>query len=100
MNFGLNQWNKVFSRMLGFDVIEVMTLSGHPSIINKILLSCHLHWNFSEITMFQGSVKDGVSSNKKYKMWQFRPLQLFDYIAINLSDQLPEILKISGLYLF
>ena len=38
MNFEQIQWTKVFSRMLGLVVMEGMTLSGHPSIINKIIL--------------------------------------------------------------
>ena len=36
MNFGLNLWNKAFCRMHGLVVIEGMTLSGHPWIINEI----------------------------------------------------------------
>ena len=35
MNFGLNLWNKVSSRMFGLVVIEGMTPSGHLSNINE-----------------------------------------------------------------
>ena len=38
MNFGQNLLNKVFFRMFDLVVMEGMTLSGHPSIINK--MSC------------------------------------------------------------
>ena len=37
MNFGLNLWNKAVCRIHGLVVIEGMTLSGHPWIINEIL---------------------------------------------------------------
>ena len=37
MNFGLNLWNKAVCRMHGLVVIEGMTLSGHPWIINEIM---------------------------------------------------------------
>ena len=36
MNFEQMQWNKVFYRMYVLAVIEVMSLSGHLSNINKI----------------------------------------------------------------
>ena len=36
MNFEQILWNKVFCRMFGLVVIEVMTLSGHLSNINEI----------------------------------------------------------------
>ena len=38
MNFGLNLWNKAVCRMHGLVVIEGMTLSGHPWIINEIYI--------------------------------------------------------------
>ena len=36
MNFGQILWNKVFCRMFGLVVIEVMTLSGHLSNIDEM----------------------------------------------------------------
>ena len=35
LNLEQLQYNKLFGRMYGLDVMEVMTMSGHPSIINK-----------------------------------------------------------------
>ena len=45
MNFGLNLWNKVFGRMFGFIMMLIMTLSGHPWIINKMAII----WPFATI---------------------------------------------------
>ena len=36
MNFGHNLWNKVFNRVYGLTVNCILSLSGHPLIINKI----------------------------------------------------------------
>jgi hypothetical protein len=42
INFEQIQWNKVFCRMYGLAVIEVMTMSGHLSNIDEITsLSLH-----------------------------------------------------------
>ena len=39
MNFEQIQWNKVFCRMYGLAMIEVMTMSGHLSNIDEIFFS-------------------------------------------------------------
>ena len=45
MNFEQIQWNKVFCRIYGLAVIEVMTLSGHLSNIDEIVRLCvHEFW--------------------------------------------------------
>ena len=38
MNFEQIQWNKVFCRMCGFAVIEVMTMSRHLSNIDEKIM--------------------------------------------------------------
>ena len=40
MNFGQNLRNKVFYRMFGSVVMELMTLSGHLSNVNEINFMC------------------------------------------------------------
>ena len=55
MNFGQNLWNKVFCRMLGLVVIEVMTSSGHLSNINEITISSLLIFWFLSTCSWDGS---------------------------------------------
>ena len=45
MNFEQIQWNKVFCRMYGFAMIEVMTLSGHLLNIGEITSLTWIGWH-------------------------------------------------------
>ena len=52
MNFEQILWNKVFCKMFGLVVIEVMTPSGHLSNIDEITVlqakkSAFADWNFN-----------------------------------------------------
>ena len=74
MNFGLNLWNKVFGRMFGFIVMLIMTLSGHPWIINKMR---NLQEQVKKVFCYQKFCSD---------------LSLFDKIVLVISAKFLQIL--------
>ena len=86
MNFEQILWNKVFCRMFGLVVMEGMTLSGHPLIINKIgrFLNSNSKQIKKEFWIVMKNIFDFKFSNLPFdssQIWwkiQFRFLQKID----------------------
>ena len=65
MNFGLNLWNKAVCRMHGLVVIEGMTLSGHPWIINQMIMNCNLWQLICHSNYWKNTVKKSNHGRRK-----------------------------------
>ena len=69
MNFGLNLWNKAVCRMHGLVVIEGMTLSGHPWIINEMYTAGWNVWGDWFLAVNHHNHKSWVPSILTHNLW-------------------------------